>query len=58
MTQTNSDRRFETFDRVLDELIDDYVNTAHDAVRAEEALQRRAQDMREKADHLEGDADA
>lgn len=58
MTQTNSDRRFETFDRVLDELIDDYVNSAHDAVRAEQTLQRRAQDMREQADRLEGDADA
>ena len=39
--------RWDTFERILDELLDDYVHTAQHAARAEQLLQRRAQDMRE-----------
>lgn len=43
----NNDRRKETFSRVLDELLNDYVTDDEDAKQAEFVLQRRAQDMRE-----------
>jgi len=39
--------RWHTFDRVLDELINDFVHTPQHAAEAELRLQQRAQDMRE-----------
>lgn len=40
-------KRWQTFDRLLAELIDDYVHGPAQAARAEQELQKRAQDMRE-----------
>ena len=40
--------RWDTFERVLDELIDDFVHDPQHAATAEQLLQERAQDMREQ----------